>query len=226
MPPPETPGHSQASLPHSLLGSLLLSLGSWCTQGFVHVLQESLSPILCKFCNQIPVALVFSVPLPDPQVGESVVGPGMFATVGELLWYNCSAEVDCQDGRVKVHPSSPVRTPKLQLAAERLLTGECWIPPKKISYIQGQRRSPNKMVGVAKSLLESNPISSKESQRVQTKPCVPQTPQETESHLPLSVWVSPEEARITSGRCRDRGSGCDRPGRRSCNVNPLGRDHH
>ena len=27
--------------------------------------------------------------------------------------------------------SSPVRTPKLQLAAEQLSTGECWIPPKK-----------------------------------------------------------------------------------------------
>jgi len=27
--------------------------------------------------------------------------------------------------------SSPERTPKLQLAAEQPLTGECWIPPKK-----------------------------------------------------------------------------------------------
>ena len=31
-PPPETPGHSWASLGHFLLGSLLLSPGSWCTQ--------------------------------------------------------------------------------------------------------------------------------------------------------------------------------------------------
>ena len=30
-----------------------------------------------------------------------------------------------------MHSSSPVRTPKLQLAAEQLSTGECWIPPKK-----------------------------------------------------------------------------------------------
>ena len=29
----ETPGHSQASLGQSLVGSLLLSPGSWCTQG-------------------------------------------------------------------------------------------------------------------------------------------------------------------------------------------------
>ena len=34
-PLPETPGHLQASLGQSLTGSLLLSLGSWCTQGFV-----------------------------------------------------------------------------------------------------------------------------------------------------------------------------------------------
>ena len=37
-PPPETPGHSQASLAQSLLGSLL-SPGSWCTQGFVCAFQ-------------------------------------------------------------------------------------------------------------------------------------------------------------------------------------------
>ena len=50
MPPPETPGHSWASLSQSLVGSLLLSPGSWCTQGFVCALQESVSPVLCKFC--------------------------------------------------------------------------------------------------------------------------------------------------------------------------------
>ena len=40
--PPETPGHSQASLGQSLVESLLLSPGSWCTQGFVCALQEPL----------------------------------------------------------------------------------------------------------------------------------------------------------------------------------------
>ena len=34
--PPVTPGHSQASLSQSLVGSLLLSPGSWCAQGFVY----------------------------------------------------------------------------------------------------------------------------------------------------------------------------------------------
>ena len=45
-PPLETPGHSQASLAESLVGSLLLSPGSWCTQAFVCALQESASPVL------------------------------------------------------------------------------------------------------------------------------------------------------------------------------------
>ena len=39
----ETPGHSQASLGQCLVGSLLLSPGSWWAQVFVCVLQESVS---------------------------------------------------------------------------------------------------------------------------------------------------------------------------------------
>ena len=49
MPLPETPGHSQASLGQSLVESLLLSPGSWCIQGSVCALQESVSPVLCEF---------------------------------------------------------------------------------------------------------------------------------------------------------------------------------
>ena len=49
MPLPETPGRSWASLSQFFLGSLLLSPGSWCTQGFVCALQESVTPLLCKF---------------------------------------------------------------------------------------------------------------------------------------------------------------------------------
>ena len=60
--PPETPGHSQASLAQSLFGSLLLSSGSWCTLGFVCALQESVSPILWKFFNQVPLAFIVKFP--------------------------------------------------------------------------------------------------------------------------------------------------------------------
>ena len=48
-PPPEAPAHSWASLGQSLVGSLLLSPGSWCVQGSVCALQESVFPVLCKF---------------------------------------------------------------------------------------------------------------------------------------------------------------------------------
>ena len=48
-PPWENPGHSQASLGQSLVGSLLPSPESWCAQGSVCTLQESVSPVLCKF---------------------------------------------------------------------------------------------------------------------------------------------------------------------------------
>ena len=71
---------------------------SWilvCTR-FCCALQESVSPVLWSFCNQIPLAFKvkflwgFSVPLLDPQVGKSVVGLRIFTTVWELLQYNCS----------------------------------------------------------------------------------------------------------------------------------------
>ena len=42
----DTPGQVWVSL---FVGSLLLSPGSWCIQGSVFALQESVSPVLCKF---------------------------------------------------------------------------------------------------------------------------------------------------------------------------------
>ena len=61
-PPPEAPGHSQASLGQSLVGSLPLSPGSWCSQRFVCALQESVSPVLWKLCNQVPLAFKVKFP--------------------------------------------------------------------------------------------------------------------------------------------------------------------
>ena len=47
-PPPETPGHPQASLGRSLVGSLLLSPRSWCTR-FCLCPPRVYFPVLCKF---------------------------------------------------------------------------------------------------------------------------------------------------------------------------------
>ena len=76
------------------MASLLLSPGSWCTQGFVCALQEAVSPVLWTFCIQIPLA--FKVKFPGgsqslcqiPKLGN-LLGPRTFARVQEFLWYNC-----------------------------------------------------------------------------------------------------------------------------------------
>ena len=82
MPPLETPGHSQASLVQYLVRSLLLSLGSWCAQGFVCALQESVSPVPWKFCNQIPLASKVKF----PRGSEFFVGlPGWASLVAQLV---------------------------------------------------------------------------------------------------------------------------------------------
>ena len=47
-PPPETPEHSRASLGESLVGSLLLSPGSWCIR-FCLRPPRVCFPVLCKF---------------------------------------------------------------------------------------------------------------------------------------------------------------------------------
>ena len=46
---PETPEHSWTCLGQSLVGSQVLSPGSWCAPGSVCALQESISQVLCKF---------------------------------------------------------------------------------------------------------------------------------------------------------------------------------
>ena len=79
MPPLETPGHSRASLGQSLVGSLLLSPGSWCAEGFVCALQESVSPALCKFYNQIPLASKLKLPGGSQSLCQ-------IPRLGNLLW--------------------------------------------------------------------------------------------------------------------------------------------
>ena len=82
-------------------------------------------------------------------------------------------------------------------------TGECWIPPKKIPHIQGQRRSPSKMVGEAKLHLESNPIPTRDVPRAQTKPCAHQGTLQRLSQTRL--WVSPAEVWVSCGLLQGQG---------------------
>ena len=57
----ETPGHSWASLGPSLVGSLLLSSASWCTQGSVCALQETF-PQFCVSSGSSMVELMVTPP--------------------------------------------------------------------------------------------------------------------------------------------------------------------
>ena len=79
MPLLETPGHSQASLVQSLVKSLFLSPGSWWAQGFVCALQEFVSPLLWKFCNQIPLAFKVKFPRGSQSLCQ-------IPRLGNLLW--------------------------------------------------------------------------------------------------------------------------------------------
>ena len=88
--------HSQVWL-SLLCGHCSFFPGSWCTQGFVlYPLRICFpSPVLSSVIKSTgllsQILWEFSIPLPDPQVGKSVVGPRTFLTVQEFLCYNYSA---------------------------------------------------------------------------------------------------------------------------------------
>ena len=75
----ETPGPSQTRLAQSLVMSLLLFPEFWWTQGFVCALQESVYPVVWKFCNHIPLS--FKVKFPGGS--QSLCG---IPRLGNLLW--------------------------------------------------------------------------------------------------------------------------------------------
>ena len=60
-------------------GMLLLSSGSWCAQGFLCALQDSVSSVLWKFCNQIPLASKVKLPGDSHSVC-------WIPSLGNLLW--------------------------------------------------------------------------------------------------------------------------------------------
>ena len=80
------------------MGSLLLSPGSWCAQGFVYALQESVSPVLCKFWHFYGVVnvdllqedlchtQVCCTQNPDPVAGQrdtnTVLAQSLWGTLG------------------------------------------------------------------------------------------------------------------------------------------------
>ena len=59
--------------------SLLWGHCSWCAQGFLCALQESVSPLLWKFCNQIPLAFKIKFPGSSQSLCQ-------IPRLGNLLW--------------------------------------------------------------------------------------------------------------------------------------------
>ena len=83
----ETPGHSWASLAQSLMGHCCFLLGPGGHK--VLFVPSKIHQIPLAHQSQIPWG--FSVPMPDPQAGKSVVGPRTFATVLWLVpWFSVS----------------------------------------------------------------------------------------------------------------------------------------
>ena len=71
VPLPDTPGHSWASLGQSLVG--VIAPFSWIPvhTRFCLCPLESVSPVLCKFCNQIPLASKVKFPGSSQFIGRS-----------------------------------------------------------------------------------------------------------------------------------------------------------
>ena len=78
MPLLEPPGHSQASLGQSLWGHCTFLLGPGAHK-VLFVPSKSVSPVLCKFCNQIPLASKVKFPGCSQSLCQI---PGL----GNLLW--------------------------------------------------------------------------------------------------------------------------------------------
>ena len=95
MPPPEIPGHSQASLTQSFVGTLLLAPAAHKVlflpsknlfpQSRGSSVNKSHWPPKSNFLG------ILSSFAGSGVGGKSVVGPRTFLTVREFHWYNCSA---------------------------------------------------------------------------------------------------------------------------------------
>ena len=89
--------------------------------------------------------------------------------------------------------SSPVRTPKLQLAAEQPSTGECWISPKKkITPLQRAKEKPQQDSRI-------KPHTRQRHSEGSNKPCAHQDPEIPQTLRQNHVWVSPKEVWVSSG---------------------------
>lgn len=83
--------------------------------------------------------------LPDKSLMHLQFGEKKRNSYLDQLYLNkLSSPSYIQDGRVEGLALISVRTPELQLAAEQLSTGKCWIPPKKDTPCKGKGEAPTR----------------------------------------------------------------------------------
>ena len=102
------------------------------------------SPVIKSHWLQSQILWRFSVPLPDHQVGKSLVGPKTFTTVQELLWYNCQS-VGCLLSGSMV--GLTCRASQVCCSESTIpVTGQCWPAPQ-------QETLKHSKAGLAQSLV-------------------------------------------------------------------------
>ena len=98
-----------------------------------------------------------------------------------------------------------------------------WSDFEEITHVPGQRRSPRKAAGGAKSCLESNPVPARDAQWAQTNLVG------TRTQRPHRDWDRTVFECLlwrygsAVDWCKGRGYGCSRPG---CGISPLGGGCH
>ena len=93
---------------------------------------------------------------------------------------------------------------------------------KRIPHVQGQRRSPSKIVGGVNLCLESNPIPTRDSQRAQTNLVCTRIlrPHRDWGRTVFECLLHRYGSAVGCFKCS--GSGCSRPG---YGISPLGGHH-
>ena len=95
--------------------------------------------------------------------------------------------------------SSPVGTPKLQLAAEQLSTGECWNPRKKYTPRQRAKEKPQQDGRRDKITIRIKPHTQlRHSEGSNKTLCAPEDSTETEPDLAFSVEATQQSIKVRS----------------------------
>ena len=104
-----------------------------------------------------------------------------------------------------IRSTLPARTPKLQLAAEQPLIGECQILSKKDTTCQGAKRKPQQDGRRGEITFRIKPHTSQRCSEGWNKLCAHQDPETPQRLRQNYVWVSPVEVWVSSGLLQRQG---------------------